>query len=148
MKTTLCFTLILLSFTILVFASNNFAQDDSPEYVVRVIYFLPNDRQPQPDIDAKLDTLMKDAQQFYADQMEAHGFDRKTFRFEADENGNTVVHHVNGEFNDAYYQNPSTGSWIVWKEIQEQFDTSKNIYFLALGISSNFLNGTIVWTIL
>ncbi|MYB94198.1 hypothetical protein F4054_17420 [Candidatus Poribacteria bacterium] len=142
MKTTFCFTLTLLTWTMLVFVPNSFAQDGSPEYVVRVIYFLPNDREPQPDIDAKLDTLMKDAQQFYADQMEAHGFDRKIFRFEADENGNAVVHYVNGEFNDAYYQNPSTGSWIVWKEIEEQFDTSKNIYFLALDISSNFLDGS------
>lgn len=45
-----------------------------------------------------------------------------------------------GKFNDAYYQNSSTGSWIVWNEIEEQFDTSKNIYFLALGISNKFLD--------
>ena len=141
MKTILYFILTLLTFVTLAFVPNSFAQDASPEYVVRVIYFLPNDQEPDPDIDSKLDTLMKDAQQFYADQMEAHGFDRKTFRFETDENENVVVHHVNGKFNDAYYQNPSTGSWIVWEEIEEQFDMSKNIYFLALGISNNYLTG-------
>lgn len=44
---------------------------------MRLIYFLPRDHQPQPDIDAKMDTLIKDAQRFYAKQMEAHGFGRK-----------------------------------------------------------------------
>ena len=141
MKTTLCFILTLLTFVMFTLVSNGFAQDVSNDYIVRVIYFIPNDRQPDPRIDANLDTLMKNAQQFYADQMAAHGFDRKTFRFEADKNGNAVVHYVNGKFNDAYYQNPSTGSWIVWKEIEEQFDTSKNIYFLALGISSEYIDG-------
>ena len=141
MKTTLYLTLTLIAFAVLAFVPNSFAQDNSPEYVVRVIYLIPNDQEPDPDIDSKLDTLMKDAQQFYADQMDAHGFGRKTFRFETDENENVVVHHVNGKFNDAYYQNPATGSWIVWEEIEVQFDMSKNIYFLALGISNNFLNG-------
>ena len=141
MKTTLYFTLTLFTFVTLTFVPKSFAQNTAPEYVVRVIYFIPNDQEPDPDINTKLDTLIKDAQQFYADQMEAHGFGRKTFRFEADETGNVVVHHVNGKFNDAYYQNPSTGSWIVWKEIEALFDMSKNVYFLALDISSDFLDG-------
>ena len=142
MKTTLCFIITLFTFTILAFVPNSFTQDDSPEYVVRVIYFIPNDREPQPNIDTKLDRLVKDLQQFYADQMEAHGFERKTFRYEADANGNVVVHHINGNFNDTYYQNPAVRSWIVWEEIEEQFDMSKNIYFLALDISSKYIDGT------
>ena len=85
---------------------------------------------------------MKDIKQFYADQMEAHGFGKKTFRIETDDAGNVVVHHVNGKSDDAYYQNPATGSWIVWNEIEEQFDTSKNIYFLVLESSRPYLDGT------
>ena len=141
MKETLCSMLTLLIFLTLTSLPNSFAQEVSPEYVVRVIYFLPKDRQPDPDIDTKLDTLIKEAQQYYADQLEAHGFDRKTFRLETDENGNAKVHHVNGKFNDAYYKNPSTGSWIVWQEIEGQFDESKNILFMALDISSKYLDG-------
>ena len=140
MKTAFCIT--LLTFVMFTLVSNSSAQDTTPEYVVRVIYFIPNDQEPDPDIDTKLDTLMKDAQQFYADQLEVHGFGRKTFRFETDDIGNALVHHVDGQYNDAYYQNPSTGSWIVWNEIEEQFDTSNNIYFLALGISNKFLDGS------
>ena len=144
MKTTLYFTITLLTFVTLAFVPNSFAQDTAPEYVVRVIYFIPKDREPDPNMDEKLDTTIKEAQQFYAAQMEAHGFGGKTFRFEADENENVVVHHVNGKFNDLYYQDPTTGSWIVWNEIEELFDvgTSKNIYLLALEISSEFLDGS------
>ena len=150
MKATQCLALTLFMLGMLAFVQNSFAQDTSPEYVVRVIYFIPNDREPQPDIGTKLDTVIKDTQKFYADQMEAHGFNRKTFRFEADDAGNVVVHHVNGKFKDEHYQNPSTGSWIVWNEIEEQFDTSKNIYFLALDINSEYLSvpGAVASTVL
>ena len=141
MKTTLCFALTLLTFATLAFVPNSFAQDASPEYVVRVIYFLPNDRHPKPDIDKMLDTQIKEAQRFFADQLEAHGFDRKTFRIETDGAGNAIVHHVNGGHDDAYYQNPSFGSHSAVNEIAEQFDMSKNIYYIVLDSSSIFIDG-------
>ena len=141
MKTTLCFILTLLTFVTLAYVPNSFAQDNSPEYVVRVIYFIPKDRVPDPDMDTKLNTKIKEAQQFFADQMEAHGFDRKTFRIETDDAGNAIVHHVNGQHDDAFYQNATTGSWIVWNEIGAQFDMAKIIYLLALDISSVTLDG-------
>ena len=71
--------------------------------IVRLIYFLPRDRQPEPGMDAKMDKLIKDVQQFYAAQMEAHGFGRKTFMFQVDERGKAVVHHVNGKLATTHY---------------------------------------------
>lgn len=142
MKITLCFTLTLFAFVLFAFVPNIFAQDASPEYVVRVIYVVPNDREPDPNMDTKLDTLMKETQQFYADLMEYHGFNRKTFRLEIDATGNVIVHHVDGKHNNAYYQNESEdseGSMIVWDEIEEHFDLSKNIYVLALDISDHIV---------
>lgn len=105
---------------------------------VRLIYFLPNDRSPQPDIDAKLDKLIKNIQQIYASQMEYHGFGRKTFKFETDATGKAVVHHVKGKFRDAYYQKQSGK---VWNEIDKQFDTYNNIYLAALDSSVELLDG-------
>ena len=133
------FTFLL---TILVGLPQVFAQDTSPEYIVRVLYVVPNDREPDPDMDTQLDTLMKEAQQFYAGLMEFHGFSRKTFRLETDATGNVIVHHVNGKHNNAYYQNESEdseGSMIVWDEIEEHFDLSKNIYVLVLDISDHIV---------
>ena len=104
--------------------------------IVRLIYFRPRDRQPQPDIDAQLDRLIKDVQQFYADEMERHGFGRKTFQFETDPHGNAVVYHAIGRFEDTDYHDDSGR---VWEEIDDQFDTSKHIYLTALDVSSELI---------
>ena len=64
--------------------------------MVRLIYFLPRDRRAQWGIDTQLDTLIKDTQQFYTEQLQGSGFERKTFTFEADVTGRAVVHHVTG----------------------------------------------------
>ena len=74
-------------------------------------------------MDARIDGLIKKVQRFYADEMERHGFGRKTFRFKADANGNAVVHHVNGKFTEAYYR--QNGGFI--KEIREQIDIPAKI---------------------
>ena len=105
---------------------------------VRIIYFLPSDSQPQPDIDTQLDTLIKGAQHHYIEVMESHGFGRKTFAFETDAHGKAVVHHIDGQFTDAYYIDDTTGK--VLKEVEEQFDTSKNIYLIAIKISNHGLD--------
>ena len=103
-------------------------------YTVRIIYFLPNDRTPEQDINTKLDTLIKNVQKFYADEMERHGFGRKTFTFETDTGGNALVHHVDGQFASSYYSgslHPSEVHNKVWSEIADRFDRSKNIYLVA-----------------
>ena len=108
-----------------------------PVYKVRLIYFLPRDRQPQPDINTKMDQLVRDVQTFYAKQMEVHGFGRKTFQFETDANGNAVVYHINGKYPDVYYHDETSSK--TDQEIYEQFDESKNFYFIAVDVSSQWL---------
>ena len=102
--------------------------------MVRLIYFLPINRRAQHDIDTKLDTLIKDVQQFYAQQMHNHGFGRKTFTFETDATGKAVVHHVNGKFTDRYY---NTGTFDkVTEEIEERFSLSTNLYLISIDTGS------------
>ena len=102
---------------------------------VRMIYFVPQGRMPQPYIWTKLDKLMGDVQKFYADEMERHEFDRKTFDFEKDENGQTVVYRVDGQFTDDYYLENTADK--VRKEIYEHFDKkSRNVWVIAVDISS------------
>ena len=114
MKTILCFLLILVC-SLTVFPQASLAQNSRP--MVRLIYFLPNDRKPQPDIDAKMDGLIKGMQEFYAKQMAAHGFGRKTFQFETDARGNAVVHWVSGRFTDKHYINLSD-TWTSWRKLK------------------------------
>ena len=115
------------------FLPSGFAQDLLPRPIVRLIYFLPNDRAPQPDIDEKIDRLIKDVQAFYAQHMENHGFDRKTFLFETDAQGKAIVHHVKGRFNHTYYQN----NWReAWGESHEQFERGNGyINFTVLDVN-------------
>ena len=102
--------------------------------VIRLIYFLPSDRFFSQDIDTKLDTLIKDTQQFFAQQMQTHGFGQKTFTFETDATGKAVVHRVHGKFRDWYYHRDTLNK--VMKEIEEQFDTSLHLYLIAINIGS------------
>ena len=105
--------------------------------IVRLIYFLPRDRQPQPDIDAKMDRLIKDVQKVYAGLMEEHGYGRKTFQIETNSIGNAVVHHVNGQYADGRYQD---SSGYVHQEINQQFDMSKHMYLVALEVSTEMID--------
>ncbi len=108
-------------------------------HTVRLIYFLPSDRSPQRDIDTKLDTLIGDVQQFYADEMERHGFEGKTFTFETNVNGKAAVHHVDGQFTDSHYHQNTAHK--VREEIQQQFYAPHRIYAVAIDISSERLCG-------
>ena len=86
----ICF--ILLFF----FAGFVYAQEDRP--IVRVVYRSVYGNPLRPDAEAEIDALMKETQRFFADEMERHGFGRKTFQIETDVSGNTVVHR--GELDD------------------------------------------------
>ena len=110
-----CFFLTLT--VLFSFLPLGFAQDSRP--IVQLIYFRPSDIPPSPDVDAEINAMIKKAQRFFADEMERHGYGRKTFQFEADVNRNVVVHHVNGKFPIADYEN-SNYAWV--QEIREQIN--------------------------
>ena len=107
---------------------------------VRLIYFLPNDRTPQQDIDAKMDELIRNVQLSYEEMMEYHGFGARTFALETDATGKAVVHHVRGKFNDEYYHK-DTFTKVIDEETAEQFDLSANIYFVVLDVSTATIDG-------
>ena len=101
---------------------------------VRLIYFVPSDRTPQSDIDTKIETLVKATQTFFADMMEEHGYGRKTFTYETDAESNAVIHHITGQFTDAYYNN--NDKWKIWDEIRAAgHDPTQNIYIAVMEFS-------------
>ena len=108
------------------------------EDMVRIIYFLPRNRRVQPDIWTKLDRLIRDVQSFYADQMERNGFGRKTFTFETDENGETLIYRVDGQFTDWHYHSGTQDK--VYAEVASQFDLEKHIYLIVVDISSEAID--------
>ncbi|MDE0187011.1 MAG: hypothetical protein OXP71_16340 [Candidatus Poribacteria bacterium] len=111
-----------------------------PRYVVRLIYFLPSRRSPQRGINSNFDKLIRDVQKAYAGQMDYYGFGYKTFRLETDEAGKTVVHRLEGKFNDGHYH---IDTWNrVLDEVDEHFDRSVNIYVAAIDIGSQRIGGS------
>ncbi len=138
MKTKLLSSLCLSVLGLLLFVPNTFAQGAAPHHVVRLIYFVPTQRQPQPDINTKLDGLIKNVQQFYADEMERHGFGRKTFQFETDGQGNAVVHRVNGQFRDTHYHQDTVSK--VFEEVSQRFNFAENVYLLVIDVSTGLID--------
>ena len=54
---------------------------------VRMIYFRPNDRPFRQEMVDSMKAVIRRVQTFYAEQMEAHGYGRTTFRIETDAQG-------------------------------------------------------------
>ena len=106
---------------------------------VRMIYLLPNDRPFQQEVVDRMKVTIRQIQTFYADQMEAHGYGRKTFRFETDAQGDPVVHRVDGRHPDSYYID--NGGFGYWHEIWEKFDTrGNNVYVTVWDNSVGHIN--------
>lgn len=95
--------------------------------VVRIVYTLTKDEEPAPNITHKLDKTIRDVQDFYADEMERHGFGRKTFTFETDEKGKAKIYLVR-------YNQPnidlSNDIWLSFVEDKSMpFKPIPNIYY-------------------
>lgn len=130
-KVRFLFTTIFINFLMVTCLMNGFSQEETvPKSMVRIVYFLPKDSQTHQNINAKLDSLIKDVQRLYADELKFHGFDRKTFRLETDTNGKAFVHHVDGLFREPHYHQRTFSK--VIEEISQRFDGSKNAYLIVV----------------
>ncbi|MYD59788.1 MAG: hypothetical protein F4W91_01985 [Gemmatimonadetes bacterium] len=102
---------------------------------VRMIYFLPNDRSFRQEVVDSMKVTIRQIQIFYAEQMEARGQGRKTFRFETDVRGDPMIHRVDGQYPDSHYLDNT--SLTVLDEIEQAFDVKKNIYFIVVDNSTD-----------
>ena len=82
----------------------------TPPDVVKLIYHLPKDKEPTPNVTEKLDKLIRKVQKFYADEMERHGFGRKTFTFETDKNGKAKIYLL--QYNQTNNYDLSNDIWL------------------------------------
>lgn len=64
------------------------------QHRVRVAYLIPSNRVPQPEGAANLRSNIRNYQEWVADEMDRHGFGRKTFVYETEANGVTPRVHV------------------------------------------------------
>ena len=104
---------------------------------VRLFYFLPSDRRLRVHVVQRIRDEMLRVQAFFGEQMEAHGFGYRTFRLERDDEGDPVVHRVNGQRPDSHYID---GTWALADEIRQRFDLSKGISVLVIDNSNDRIN--------
>ena len=97
---------------------------DNPR-VLRLIYFMPNDRQFDDEVIQNMKNWILTTQTFYAEQMEAHGYGRKTFQLETDAQGEPIIHRIVGKHPYDNYQVPLRGA--VRNEVSQIIDLKKNI---------------------
>lgn len=115
-------------------------------FTLKLYYFLPNNRSPQPDIDATIEQGIKEVQHAFAEQMAHHGFGRKTFTYETDASGKAVVHHIKGQRNAAFYVNNPYASqdflgwhqppWASTEPLPYKPDRPEDIYIVFVDVSS------------
>ncbi len=137
--TKICSILTALMIFTWIVSSNSFAQGTLAQPSVRLVYFLPSDRPARPDRIEALRQLIKDTQEFYADEMQRHGYGRQTFRVETDRSGEPIVHRFNGQFNERHYYERLT-DFKVWDEFFQQVNDLQHVYLIAIDLSYELLN--------
>ena len=107
---------------------------------VRMIYFLPNDRPYRQGVVDKMKAMMRRVQTFYAEQMQAHGYGNRTFRFETIAQGEPLVHRVDGQHPERHYDDNNTKTEILdeiyFGEGPLQFDILENHYLIVIDNST------------
>ena len=84
---------------------------------VRMIYFRPNDRPFRAELVNSMKVAMRQIQAFFAEEMQRHGHGNLTFRFETDDQGELLVHQVDGEHADAHYLERSGAQGEIWRAL-------------------------------
>lgn len=108
--------------------------------LVRVIYFVPLNQARQWNLEDTLDTQLKEVQQIYAEQLEEHGYGRKTFELETDSNDKVIVHFVSGKQSDTYYHTDTIRK--VTDEIKTRFNIARDVYLIAIESSAELIEGS------
>ncbi len=85
-----------------------------PADVVRIVYLFPKGKTVPPDITDKIDKSIRAVQDLYADEMERHGFGRKTFTYETDENGTAKVYLA--QENQTKFPDLSNDIWLTVRD--------------------------------
>lgn len=76
------------------------------ERTLHIVAWRSQERGFAPDHRARLQRIMEDIRDFYADEMERHGFGRRTIRLAYDSGKNLIVHEVTGAGRHENYGKP------------------------------------------
>ena len=105
-------------------------------YVVQLIYFVPKDNIPQPNISVKFNELIAEVQRTYKEQMQKHDFN-KTFTVDPN------VHIISGDKDENHYSGARIFSKVTTEvDNKLNFDLSRNVYLIAIELKGNYLKNS------
>lgn len=84
-------------------AKSSDASSDPADRRIRLIYFVPQDRQPVDQYEAKIRTVMGIVDSVYQTEFRRRRWKEAHLEFEADNDGRPIVHLVRGRENAAHY---------------------------------------------
>lgn len=118
--------------------ADNSAKVNSPEYCLKVIYFIPTTRKP---IEKHIETIknyVKLVNKYYSQEMARSGYFKpgttvgKTFSYETEANGEPHIIIMNGKHPEEYYQTEPAGlQWgEVYDEVVKVYPANKNTFLV------------------
>lgn len=78
-------------------------KDLGKDYKLRIVYFVPSDKQIKRSYKKKSEVLMRVVSDVYNKELKANGFDTDGLDFEFDDKGALLVHLVNGKRKSKFY---------------------------------------------
>ena len=115
--------------------------DAATPRTVRTIYFVPADRTVRANVVRRIQVKLRLAHEFFAEQMQPHQRGDAGFRYETDEQGEPMVHRVDGQHPEDYYFGNMVDS--VLDEIEAAFDLNANIYVVVVDNSIDAVEGAL-----
>ena len=105
-------------------------KDLKKDYKIRLVYFVPSDREAKPKYREKAEVLMRVVADVYRREMKAHKQDTRGLDFEFGEDGRLKVHLVEAKHSAAFY----TGQPL---EVDRLLNTQQQEIWEATGFSRN-----------
>ena len=81
--------------------------------------------------------MMVRLQAWFGQQMESHGYGYTTFRYEADADGEPVVHRLDGDHGDAYYLHDT---WRAYDEYKKAYVVRNMVHLVVIDNSTNYIH--------
>lgn len=116
--------------------TDNSAKIESPDYCLKVIYFVPTSRQPVEKHINLIKGYVKTVNKFYAQEMARNGFfkpgttDGKTFAYEKEANGEPHIIVFKGAQSEEAYQEPGKQWGMVYDEVTKVYPANKNTFLV------------------
>ena len=79
-------------------------KDLGKDYKLRIVYFVPSDKQIRRNYKEKTEVLMRVVADVYNRELKANGFDTEGLDFEFDDKGSPLVHLVKGKKKSIFYR--------------------------------------------